>query len=115
MRRALEGYRGPVAVMSFDPRAVGWFARHAPHIVRGLVVTEEGRRTLSGRFRRHLSLWQAKPEFLAYDVRDLPSRFAAAQRARGLPLLTWTVRSEELAARARVHADAAIAEGAGLG
>ena len=115
VRRALEGYRGPVAVMSFDPRAVGWFARHAPHIVRGLVVTEEGRRTLSGRFRRHLSLWQAKPEFLAYDVRDLPSRFAAAQRRRGLPLLTWTVRSEELAERARVHADAAIAEGAGLG
>jgi glycerophosphoryl diester phosphodiesterase len=115
VRRALEGYRGPVAVMNFDPRAVGWFARHAPHIVRGLVVTEEGRRTLSGRFRRHLALWQARPEFLAYDIRDLPSRFAAAQRARGLPLLTWTVRSEELAERARLHADAAIAEGAGVG
>ena len=115
VRRALEGYRGPVAVMSFDPRAVGWFARHAPHIVRGLVVTEEGRRTLSGRFRRHLSLWQARAEFLAYDVRDLPSPFASAQRKRGLPLLTWTVRSLELAERARVHADAAIAEGAGLG
>lgn len=115
VRRALEGYRGRVAVMSFDPRAVRWFARHAPHIVRGLVVTEEGRRTLSGRFRRHLSLWQARAEFLAYDIRDLPSRFALAQRRRGLPLLTWTVRSEELAERARVHADAAIAEGAGLG
>ena len=115
VRRALEGYRGPVAVMSFDPRAVAWFARHAPRIVRGLVVTEEGRRTLSGNFRRHLSLWQARAEFLAYDVRDLPSRFASAQRERGLPLLTWTVRSAELAERARVHADAAIAEGAGIG
>lgn len=114
VRRALEGYRGPVAVMSFDPRAVAWFARHAPHIVRGLVVTEEGRRTLSGRFRRHLSLWQARAEFLAYDIRDLPSRFAGTQRRRGLPLLTWTVRSEELAERAKEHADAAIAEGAGL-
>ncbi|MDP3675696.1 MAG: glycerophosphodiester phosphodiesterase family protein [Novosphingobium sp.] len=114
VRRALEGYRGPVAVMSFDPRAVGWFARHAPHVVRGLVVTEEGSRTLSGQFRRHLSLWQSKAEFLAYDVRDLPSRFAAAQRSRGLPLLTWTVRNEELAERARAYADAPIAEGAGL-
>ena len=114
VRRALEGYRGPVAVMSFDPRAVRWFARHAPHLVRGLVVTEEGRRTLSGRFRRHVSLWQARAEVLAYDVRDLPSRFASAQRRRGLPLLTWTVRSEELAVRAKEHADAGIAEGAGL-
>ena len=115
VRNALEGYRGPVAVMSFDPRVVRWFADTARHIVRGLVVTEEGHRTLTGRYRRHASLWHARPEFLAYDVRDLPARFASAQRARGLPLLTWTVRSEELAARAKAHADAPIAEGAGLG
>ena len=115
VRRALEGYRGSAAVMSFDPRVVRWFRLNAPHLVRGLVVTEEGHRTLSGRYRRHLSLWRAQPEFLAYDVRDLPSRFAAAQRKRGLPLLTWTVRSAELAERARVHADAAIAEGPGVG
>ena len=115
VRRALEGYRGPVAVMSFDPRVVRWFHLQAPRIVRGLVVTEEGGRTLSGRFRRHLSLWQARPEFLAYDIRDLPSRFAGAQRRRGLPLLTWPVRSEDRAERARVHADAPIAEGAGVG
>ena len=114
VRRALEGYRGPVAVMSFDPRVVRWFSVQAPRIVRGLVVTEEGGRTLSGIFRRHLSLWQARPEFLAYDIRDLPSRFASAQQRRGLPLLTWTVRSEELAERARLHADAPIAEGSGL-
>ena len=115
VRRVLEGYRGPVAVMSFDPRAVRWFARHAPHIVRGLVVTEEGRRTLSGDLRRHISLWQARAEFLAYDVRDLPSRFASAQRRRGLPLLSWTVRSPDLAARARACGAAPIAEGAGIG
>ena len=115
VRRALEGYRGPVAVMSFDPRVIRWFHLQAPRIVRGLVMTEEGGRTLSGIVRRHLSLWQARPEFLAYDIRDLPSRFAGAQRRRGLPLLTWTVRSEELAERARVHADAPIAEGAGVG
>ena len=115
VRRALEGYRGPAAVMSFDPRVVRWFRLNAAHIVRGLVVTEEGHRTLSGRWRRHLSLWQSQPEFLAYDIRDLPSSFAGAQRTRGLPLLTWTVRSEELAERARSHADAPIAEAAGVG
>ncbi|MFC4293584.1 glycerophosphodiester phosphodiesterase family protein [Novosphingobium tardum] len=114
VRSALEGYRGPVAVMSFDPRVCAWFARHNAHIVRGLVVTEEGHRGRAGRLRRQLSLWAARPDFLAYDVRDLPSRFAAAQRKRGLPLLTWTVRSPELAARAALHADAPIAEGAGI-
>ena len=114
IRAALEGYRGPIAVMSFDPRVGRWFARQAPHIGRGLVVTEENARTLSGRLRRHLALWNARPDFLAYDVRDLPSKFAASQRKRGIPVATWTVRSPDLAARAALHADAPIAEGAGL-
>jgi glycerophosphoryl diester phosphodiesterase len=114
IRAALEGYRGQVAVMSFDPRVGYWFRRHAPHLPRGLVVTEENARTLSGGVRRHLALWQARPDFLAYDIRDLPSRFAAAQRRRGLPLATWTVRTPDLLSRARAHADAPIAEGAGI-
>lgn len=114
VRRALEGYGGPVAVMSFDPRVSRWFAERAPQIVRGLVVTEENARTFAGRLRRHLWLWHARPDFLAYDVRDFPSAFAAAQRKRGLPLLTWTVRSPELRERAAQYADAPIAEGAGV-
>jgi glycerophosphoryl diester phosphodiesterase len=114
VRRALEGYTGQVAVMSFDPRISRWFAVHAPHIVRGLVVTEENERGLAGLLRRHAWLWHARPDFLAYDVRDLPSRFASAQRARGLPLLTWTVRNADLRERAEKHADAAIAEGSGV-
>jgi glycerophosphoryl diester phosphodiesterase len=114
VHRALEGYRGLHAVMSFDPRIPRWFAEQSPRTVRGLVVTEEGKRGVKGRWERHSALWHAKPDFLAYDVRDLPSAFAAAQRARGLPVLTWTVRSAELAAVASTHADAPIAEGAGL-
>lgn len=114
VRRVLEGYRGHHAVMSFDPRVSRWFAMHSPHTVRGLVVTEENARTLSGRWRRRMALWHARPDFLAYDIRDLPSAMPAAQRKRGLPLLTWTVRSAELRERAADHADAPIAEGAGL-
>lgn len=114
VRRELEGYRGDHAVMSFDPRVAGWFRRHSPATVRGLVITEEDGRTFGGRLARHWSLWHAKPDFLAYDVRDLPSRFAAAQRRRGFPLLTWTVRTPELREIAAQHADAPIAEGAGV-
>jgi glycerophosphoryl diester phosphodiesterase len=112
--RALEGYRGMYAVMSFDPRVPRWFKRYAPLTVRGLVITEENDHTLFSRLFRRLSLWQANPDFLAYDIRDLPSRFAAAQRKRGLPIVSWTVRSPELLARAQLHADAPIAEGAGV-
>lgn len=115
VRRALEGYAGPAAVMSFDPRVSRWFARHSPHIVHGLVVTENGSRTLPATFKLHLAFWQARPQFLAWDVRDLPSKFVAVQRWRGFPVLTWTVRSAEHAARAADCADGPIAEGAGVG
>lgn len=114
VRRALEGYLGPVAVMSFDPRVSRWFSRHSPRIAHGLVVTENGNRTMLARMKLHLSFWQGKPQFLAWDVRDLPSTFVASQRRRGFPVLTWTVRSPDLAARAAEYADSPIAEGAGV-
>jgi len=110
VRRALEGYRGPVAVMSFNPQVGRWFADHAPRITRGLVISEADSHGFRGRIERHLALWRARPDFLAYDVRDLPSRFAAAQRDRGLPVLTWTVRGSETEAVAAEHADAPIYE-----
>lgn len=114
VKRELEDYAGLHAVMSFDPLVGRWFARHSPQTVRGLVMTEENDRGLTGAMRRKLWLWTARPDFLAYDVRDLPSDFAQAQRARGLPLLTWTVRSPELRERALQFADAPIAEGEGV-
>jgi glycerophosphoryl diester phosphodiesterase len=110
VRRALEGYRGAAAVMSFNPQVAHWFATHAPRVTRGLVVSEQDKPRLRGPIERRLSLWRARPDFLAYDVRDLPSRFAGAARARGVPVLTWTVRSARAEAIAAAHADAIIYE-----
>ena len=118
VQAALAGYAGLHAVMSFDPRVVRWFMSNKTaatcETLRGLVVTEEHMSSFSKSARLHASLWLARPDFLAYDVRDFPSRFAAAQRKRGLPVLTWTVRTPDLRAIAARHADAPIAEGAGV-
>ena len=108
VRRTLEGYRGPVAVMGFNPEVSRWFATHAPRIVRGLVMQE--RDGLLDSVKRRLALWRAKPDFLAYDVRALPSALPAALRSKGLPMLSWTVRTpvdRDIAAR---HADRPIFE-----
>ena len=112
--RDLEGYPGPHAVMSFDPRVGHWFARRSPGTVRGLVVTEANARTFGAAVKRHFAVWRARPDFLAYDVRDLPSRFAARQRARGLPVLTWTVATSALRERAAADADGWICEREGV-
>jgi glycerophosphoryl diester phosphodiesterase len=110
VRRALEGYGGKAAIMSFNPLVSAWFRKNAPHIVRGLVVTEENDKKLMGRIARHRNLWTAKPDFLAYDVRDFPSKFAASNRARGLPVVTWTVRTAEQEQFAAEHADEPVYE-----
>ena len=108
--RALEGYRGTVGVMSFNPHVPRWFAAHAPRVLRGLVMTENGRRGVRGRLERAFAFWRSHAQFLAYDVRDLPSRFARRRRKRGMPVFTWTVRSDEDHGRAALHADQIIFE-----
>ena len=98
------------AVMSFNPMAMRWFARHMPQAVRGLVVTEQDDAGWRAAARRGLALWVARPDFIACDVRDFPSRFAAGARARGLAVLTWTVRTEAEHTSAARHADQIIFE-----
>jgi len=114
VRRALEGYRGKVAVMSFHPGVPAWYAENAPKIVRGLVLTESeqgSRFDIRRRLRRQLLIWKAKPHFLAFDVRRLPSPFTAGARERGYKVLTWTVRGDEAHALAGRCADQVIFEG----
>ncbi|MDP5102808.1 MAG: hypothetical protein NWP98_02675 [Erythrobacter sp.] len=112
--RMLADYDGPHAVMSFDPRVARWFRRHSPQTCAGLVMREDDRGNTQKAWQRRLALWIARPDFLAYHIAALPNRLVAALRARGLPVLTWTVNSPETRLRAMDHADALIAEGAGL-
>ena len=99
-----------MAVMSVNPEVGRWFWRNGRGITRGLVVTERKRRRVHGGFERRLSLWRARPHFLAYDVQDLPSAFAREQRRRGLPVLSWTVRGARERETARAEADQIIYE-----
>jgi len=114
VRRDLEGYAGPVAVMSFDPRVGRWFAQRQPELARGLVVSEKNARTLSGSVKRRLAVLHAKPDFLACDVTDFPSRFAAGQIKHGRKLLCWTVRSAALLETAQAAGATPILEAAGV-
>ena len=116
-RGALADYRGAVAVQSFDPFAMAWFARHAPHLPRGQI---------SGDFRTHtgiLPAWRkflsrrlllnrvSRPHFISYDVRCLPYWAPLRARAHGTPMLAWTVRTAAERRRAAQYADNVIFEG----
>ena len=119
--KAAQSYNGPVALMSFDPAVMTGIRELAPQIPRGIVSGQFAAdcwwRDQLGPQRAHdlsnlLESGPAAPDFYAYDVNALPTpvtRFA--REVEGLPLFTWTVRSEEQRATAARWADAPIFEG----
>jgi glycerophosphoryl diester phosphodiesterase len=113
--QVLAGYRGPAALMSFDPSLIATVRRLAPGLPRGLVgmrrVLKEPdeRITRSVYIRAALAAW---PQFLAYRVADLSTPVPLiARHLLRLPLLTWTVRSFAERVRASRYADQMIFEG----
>ncbi|WP_339951345.1 glycerophosphodiester phosphodiesterase family protein [uncultured Albimonas sp.] len=110
---------GPVAVMSFDPRAIAWFHANAPQIPRGLVsmdwdrdadgrgLTAEQRADLTG-----MRMFEASGcGFCSFHWKDLPTPRTRALRETGLPVLCWTTRSPADDAAARPHVDNVTFEG----
>jgi glycerophosphoryl diester phosphodiesterase len=110
----VQGYAGPVAAMSFDPAVISGLARAAPGLPRGLVAQNRPDPEIpSGSSMRYAAdAIRARPHFLAWSARDLTGVWPTLGRwAFGLPLLTWTVRSEAEQLRARRWADQMIFEG----
>lgn len=107
----LAGWDGaPIAVMSFNPWAVRHGSVQRVGQLFGVILSRRGKGWFRGAIERRLALWIARPDFLACDICDLPSRLSARARRRGMPVLTWTVRSEAERARAAAHADQIIHE-----
>jgi glycerophosphoryl diester phosphodiesterase len=102
--KQLIPYAGPVAVMSFDPDLVRALRKHAPGLPRG-IVAERWYRYKDWDFlssgRKHalgllLHIFRTKPHFVAYAQFDLPAIAPLMTRfIFGMPLLSWTVRTEK--------------------
>jgi glycerophosphoryl diester phosphodiesterase len=116
----LASYRGPAAVMSFDPDMIEAVRIVAPALPRGIVAERhydhaEWDRLPAASKTRLAWLMHAprtRPQFIAYGVKDLPAVVPLVARwVFGLPLLTWTVRSEADRAVAARWADQTIFEG----
>lgn len=120
----VQPYNGPVALMSFDPDvmiALRHLASDVPQgIVSGSYRNADGTRwwadkvdaVRAWRLANLLESFPARPSFFAYDVRALPTLATRyARGSLGLPVLTWTVRTEEQRRIAARFADAPIFEG----
>jgi glycerophosphoryl diester phosphodiesterase len=114
-------YRGPIALMSFDPAVMATVRSLAPDIPRGIV---SGNYAGAGWWSRKISRKRAAglrdflesgpiaPDFYAYQVDALPTPVTEyVRQVSGLPLFTWTVRTAKQRRIAEAWADAMIFEG----
>jgi glycerophosphoryl diester phosphodiesterase len=116
----LTEYKGPAAAMSFDAVIVQALREVAPTLPRGIVAERHYHRHpewdgLSAAKKRSMAFLlhapHTHPHFVAYSVKDLPSPAPLlARNLFGLPLLTWTVRSEQDRRTAARFADQMIFE-----
>src|SRR5262249_37257509 len=118
---AATGYRGPIALMSFDRAVVTQLSRLAANIPRGIVIGSHqlasnwwAGPSVAGQNAAVAALLKKAPSdlsFFAIEVRLLEAAKAwLAEHAPAAVLFTWTVRTAKERAAAARWADAPIFE-----
>lgn len=99
----LDAYRGDYCIESFDPRAVYWFKKHRPQVIRGQ-LTENYFRTTGKEMPWLLKLclthqlfnWLTKPDFVAYCFRDHRTiSNTVVMKLWHMAAVAWTLRTPE--------------------
>ena len=84
----LKNYEGEFAIQSFNPFSLEWFKKY---------------------FLRRMSFNKiSEPHFISYDWRELPNHYV--NKYKNLPLLAWTIKSQEEYLQVLPHCDNIIFE-----
>lgn len=110
----------PIALKSFDPGIIASLRALAPTIPRGIIAMSDysypdydgldagAKHALANL----LHFNESRPDFLSWKVADLPSAAPFLCRsALAMPVMTWTVRTQEDREKASLHADQMVFEG----
>lgn len=95
----MRDYHGEWAIQSFHHPSLYWFERHHPEVVKGMLAgSMEGAQIPSWKRLGVKSLAMlplVKPQFVAYEASELIrlKKGLAWQRALGVPVIAWTLRS----------------------
>ena len=99
--KLIAAYKGPYCIESFDPRAVAWYRKNRPEVIRGQLSSnfnKPGKRESFTRMLVHYLLLNviARPDFIAYDHKHKEnlSRVLCRKLFRALSV-AWTVKSQQ--------------------
>lgn len=116
----VAAYKGPACIKTFDPDMLSHAKNRNPSVLRGIVAdgAEPGpdyaRYSRTDRFilRHILHAPRTRPHFISYGINDLPKAGPSLMHSLfKLPIMTWTVRTQEQRAKASRFADQIVFEG----
>jgi len=114
----LKNYDAPYCIESFDPRAVYWFKKNQPQVIRGQLSQDfmkEGEVQLSNTMKKLATNLRfnvlTKPDFVAYKFSDRENRRNLKCLKKGMQEVSWTIRNIEDYRRAEELGSIAIFEG----
>ncbi len=113
--QVLEGYehKDTIALQSFNPYAMKWLKQHTNDYPLGQLSSGklEGQKPhIQFMFRTLLVNHISHPDFVSYDIDHLPKACVRRARRRGMPIIAWTIDSEEKRKKALRCADRIIFE-----
>jgi glycerophosphoryl diester phosphodiesterase len=116
--QVLEPYKGPVAVMSFNPHAMAEMGRLLPDVPRGLTTglfNPTDWPTIAQPTLERLSqipdYSHVGASFISHYHQELDHPRVSELNTQGAAILCWTIRSTEQATTAREYADNITFEG----
>lgn len=106
----LDKYDGLFAIQSFNIFSIYWFKKNRPKFIRGLLLSS----IMENSFRKVISKTLIldiflKTNFLAYDIKALPSKYASIIRSKK-PIIGWVIKNKKEYLFAKKYCDAFICE-----
>ncbi len=107
--KVLQSYRGEYAIQSFNPYTLEWFKNNAPKVKRGQLASFFEDKEIVGvrRFflkRMLLNKKVSEPNFVVYYNENMPNKYLKKYYGV-LPILSYTIKSEEEEARIMNYCD----------
>lgn len=114
LMKLLKDYNGKYVIKSFNPILVYYLKKYYPNVPRGLLVSDfkNTRMPILRKIllRNMLLNFIIKPDFISYDIRNLPNKRIEKIRKSKL-VLGWTFKNIEDYEMKRQYCDSFICEG----
>jgi len=97
----LHNYDGDYCIQAFDPRAVMWYKKNAPEVVRGQLCQEYWKDEKYNGKALYLALTYmvsnvaTRPDFISYKFTDADNISLNLCRLMGAKTACWTLRSAD--------------------